>query len=105
MSPGTVHGLHLTDDSFFKIEPALAPPEDFRDGGFAFQRSKDGMPHGPVGQVDLAVAAARFEGKPTAALAQAAHLKYFGGGKLVEIADERVARIDPFGGYSPLGER
>ena len=94
--------LHLADDSFFKIKPALAPAENLSDGGFAFERSKDRMPHRAMVQVNLAVSPARFEGKPAAALAQAAHLQNLGRGKLVEIADERMAGIDPLRRRSAL---
>jgi hypothetical protein len=63
------------------------------------------MPNRAVSQVNLAVAPARFEGKAAATLPQAAHLENLGGGKLVEIADERVTGVDAFGGYSALSER
>ena len=56
-------------------------------------------------EINLAVPAARLESEAAAALTKAAHLQDLCGGKLVQIADERVAGIDPFGGYSALSER
>jgi hypothetical protein len=49
-------------------------------------------------EINLARSAARFEGQSTTALAHAAHLQYLSGGKLVQIADERVTRVGSFGG-------
>src|ERR1700731_4825041 len=101
MRPGTVHGFHLADDSFFKIEPALAPAENFRDRRLAFERSEDRGPNRAVRQVNLAIAPARLEGKSPAPLPETAHLQNLGGGKLIQIADERMARIDALRGGSP----
>ena len=98
MRPRPVNRLHLANNAFFKIEPALSPPEDFSHGCFAFERTINGMTHGPVLQIDLTVAAAGFEGETPAPLTQTTHLENFRGRKLVQIADERVARIDPFRG-------
>jgi hypothetical protein len=49
-------------------------------------------------EVNLARSAARFKSQSTAALAHAAHLQYLRGGKLVQVADERVTRVGSFGG-------
>src|SRR3982074_3149045 len=97
MRPWTIHGFHLADDSFFKIEPALAPAENFRDSRLTFERPKDRVPNGAVRQVNLAVATTRLKGKAPAALAETAHLQNLGRGKLIQIADERMTRIDAFG--------
>ena len=53
-------------------------------------------------QVDLAVAAAGLESETAAALAQAAHLQNLRGGKLIEVADQRMAGVDSFGGRAGL---
>ncbi|MEY2504089.1 MAG: hypothetical protein QOG27_369 [Verrucomicrobiota bacterium] len=105
MRPWAIHGLHLTDDSLFKIEPALPPAENLSDRRFPFERPEHRVPDRPVREVNLAVAAAGLESKPATALAQAAHLQNFGRRKLVEITDERVARIDAFRRRSALRER
>src|SRR5215212_10847511 len=94
MCPWAIHGLHPADDSFFKIEAALPPAKDLRNGGFAFERAVDGVTEGAVLQIDLTVPATRLEGEAAAPLAQAAHLQDLGGGKLIQVSDERVARID-----------
>jgi hypothetical protein len=73
--PRAVDCLHLADDAFFKIEPALAPAEDLRHGRFSFERAKHRVAHRSVVQVDLTVTAPGFEREPTAPLAQAAHLQ------------------------------
>src|ERR1700686_4757495 len=98
MRPRPIHALHLADDSFFKIKPALAPAENFCNRRLAFERPEDRVPDGAVREVNLAVAPARFKGKPPAPLPEAAHLQNLRGGKLIQIADERMARVDSFGG-------
>ena len=60
------------------------------------------MPNHPVVEVNFAVSPAGLESESPASLAHAAHLQNLGGGKLVQIADKRVTRIDPFGGVPGL---
>src|SRR4051794_34407745 len=105
MSPRPVHGLDLANDAFFEIKPALPPPENLGHGRLALERTVDRMAHRAVGQVNFTVAAARLESESPAALTEAAHLQNLGGGKLVEVADEGMARIDSFRGRSSSGER
>src|SRR5438067_5612151 len=104
MRPRPVYRLDLADDSFFKIKAALAPAENFRDRRFPFQRPVDRVPHRAVREVNLAVAAARFERETSAALAQAANLQNLGRRKLIQIPDRRMAGIDPFRRSATLGE-
>src|SRR5438045_9756246 len=101
----TIDGLYRSKYTSLKIKPPLAPPENFRDRRFAFERAVDRVPHRAVGKVNLAVAAPGFESETPAALAEAAHLQNLGGRKLIEIADERMAGIDPFRRSATLGKR
>src|SRR3954469_13465588 len=94
MRPRPVNRLHLADDPFLKIEPPLAPPENLRDGRLSLEHAKDGMPHRAVLKVNFAVAAPGLEGETPAPLAEATHLQNFGRGKLIEIADQGVTRVD-----------
>src|SRR6266513_2244777 len=98
MGPGSIYCLHLADDAFLKIKTTLPPTENLCHRRFSLQRTEHRMTHRAMLQVNFTVTAARLERKATAALAQTAHLQDFRGGKLIEIADKRMARIDSFGG-------
>jgi hypothetical protein len=89
--------LDLTDDPLLEIETALPPPENLRHGCFTLERIKYGMPYRSLLQINFAVPPTGLECKASAALTQAAHLQDFRSGKLIEIADERVAGVDSFG--------
>ena len=104
MRPGAIDGLHLTDDSFFKIKPTLAPAKNLGDRGFPFQGTEDRVPDRAMSEVNLAVAAARFESKPAAALTEAAHLQDLSCRELVEITDQGMTRINPFRRRAALGQ-
>src|SRR5450432_4565063 len=96
MRPRPIDRLHLADNTFFKIEPPLPPPEDFGDCGFAFQGAVSRVPDHSVVQVNFAVAASRLKSETAVPLPQAAHLQNLGGGELIEISDQRVTGIDAF---------
>src|SRR5438105_4973596 len=97
MGQWPVDRLLLADDPLFKIKTALPPAENLRQRSFAFQRSVSGVPDLPLMQVDFAVAPSRLKGKASAALPHARHLQHFGRRKLVQISNQRVTRVDPFG--------
>jgi hypothetical protein len=97
MSPRPIDRLDLADDPFLEIETALPPPENLRYGCFTLERIKYGVSYRPLLQINFAVPATGLKCKASAALTQAAHLQDFRSGKLIEIADERVAGIDSFG--------
>src|SRR5690242_5403487 len=103
MRPRPVHSLFLANNSFFKIEAPLTPPENLGHRGFSFQGTKNRVADRTLLQIDFADSPARFESETSASLAQAAHLQNFGRGKLVQIADQRMARVDTFGGGSGMG--
>src|SRR5207302_5368100 len=69
MRPGPINRLFLADDPLFKVKPALSPPENFGHRRFAFERTKQRVTHRPLLQINLAVAASRFERQATASLA------------------------------------
>src|SRR5689334_7952378 len=96
MGPRPVDCLELANDSFFEKEPPLAPAKYLRDCGFALKAIVNRVPHHSMMEVNLARPPAGFESEPTAALAHAAHLQNLCGRKLVQVANERVTRIDPF---------
>src|ERR1700740_434403 len=102
MCPGAVHALNLADDPLLKVEPALSPSEDFGHRRFSLERPKNCMSNRSMSQVNLAVSSARFESKPATSLSQTTHLQDFGRRELVEVSDERMARIDAFCGDSAL---
>ena len=58
MRPRPVDGLDVTDNAFFKIEPALSPTENFSHRRLAFERIEDGVPDRAMLQVDFAVSPA-----------------------------------------------
>src|SRR4051812_401908 len=95
MRPWPVHGLHLADDAFLEIKSTLAPPENLRDSRFPFERAVNCVSNRTVREVNLTVPSTRLESESSAPLPEAAHLQDLGGGKLVEIADQRMAGIDP----------
>jgi hypothetical protein len=98
MRPRSSDGLHLADDSFFKIESALPPPEDLSDRRLPFDRTVNGVSHQPMVKVNFAVPASRFESEAPASLAQAAHLQNLRRGEFVEVANQGMARVNPLGG-------
>jgi hypothetical protein len=97
VGPRPINGLNLADNTLFKIKPALPPAKNFGYCSLAFQRAVNRVPDHPVVQVDFTVSAAGLEGEPSTSLAHAAHLQNLGGGKLVQIADKRVTRVNAFG--------
>src|SRR6187200_1646391 len=56
-------------------------------------------------KVDFAVPAAGFKRKPSASLPQAAHLQNFRRRELIQIADQRVARVNPFRRFARFAQR
>src|SRR6266850_2583270 len=97
VSPWAVDCLDLADDSFLKIKTALPPAEDFRDRAFSFHRTKNSMAHRAMLKVNLAVSTPGFESETTASLTQTAHLQNLRSGELIQVPDERMARVHSFG--------
>src|SRR5262249_21679955 len=53
--PWAIHCLLLADDSFFKVEPALPPPENLRHGCLPFDGAENRMPNRALLEINLAV--------------------------------------------------
>src|SRR5205085_1767746 len=96
VGPRSVDRMSVADQTFFEIEATLAPSKNFGDGRLAFQATINGVSNRAVMKVNLTFAATRFEGKAPGALAKAGHLQNLGGGKLIEIANKRMARVYSF---------
>src|SRR5215471_6862096 len=97
MGPWAIDCLDLANNSFFEIESALAPAEDFSDRAFTLEAVVNRVPHHSMMEVNLARPTARLESESPATLTHAAHLENLRGRKLVEVADERMARVSSFG--------
>src|SRR5262245_30913154 len=72
--PWAVHCLLLADDSFFKVEPPLPPPENLRHGCLPFDGAENRVPNRALLEINLAVSAPRLECEAPTPLAQTAHL-------------------------------
>src|SRR5690349_20115449 len=96
MRTWSINCVRLTDDTLFEIEAALPPAKDLGDRFFAFKRAEYRVAHCALLQVNFAAAPARLKCETPAALTKATHLQDFSRGKLVQIPDQRVTRIDSF---------